>query len=504
MTPGSKNTYSKVFSLTRSSCIVKSFIRSILAPRVISRHVSSRSLRFQRQSREPASGAQRVFLECTQTFFGGGNSGIQRVTRNLVNQSQALDWGHVEVVPVAWAGDGFSRVTRPLRIRSHYIYKVYGLLYQLRRQGSPADEQQPAAGDGAGTGKPPTGLASAQAWLRQLIRPFLIRFIRANVGPPVRLRPNDIFILLDSTWGVPPMLDYVCAARQQLGVRVGAMVHDLFPLTHPDICELNTTRGYRSWFQRALPFCDFAITNSHSTRSILLSHLTSQPGLRSAPLPCAPFTLGATLDTIRPKKKDHGLLDQIWSTPGQAMLALGTIEPRKNYRSILDAYDVLRARGLDVSLIVIGKKGWMSDDVIARLTHHPDRGSRLIYLPNASDFVVANAFQRSDCLVCASLSEGFGLPLVEGMMHGCHVVASDIEVFREVGGDNCQFFSLHDPEDLPNQVEAWFRTQYSSDQKPDQAAPRWPDWSQSTREFLDRVLQLAAPDDVNSGSGKPY
>jgi glycosyltransferase involved in cell wall biosynthesis len=128
----------------------------------------------------------------------------------------------------------------------------------------------------------------------------------------------------------------------------------------------------------------------------------------------------------------------------------------------------------------------------------------LIYLPNASDFVVANAFQRSDCLVCASLSEGFGLPLVEGMMHGCHVVASDIEVFREVGGDNCQFFSLHDPEDLPNQVEAWFRTQYSSDQKPDQAAPHWPDWSQSTREFLDRVLQLAAPDDVNSGSGKPY
>jgi glycosyltransferase involved in cell wall biosynthesis len=282
------------------------------------------------------------------------------------------------------------------------------------------------------------------------------------------------------------------------------MVHDLFPLTRPEICELNTTRGYRSWFQRALSSCDFAITNSHSTRSILLKHLASQPGLRSDPLPCSPFTLGATLDTIRPKKKDHGLLDQIWSTPGQAMLALGTIEPRKNHRSILDAYDVLRARGLDVSLIVIGKKGWMSDDVIARLTHHPDLGSRLIYLPNASDFVVANAFQRSDCLVCASLSEGFGLPLVEGLMHGCHVVASDIEAFREVGGANCQFFSLHDPEDLPNQVEAWFRTQYSSDQKPDQTAPRWPDWSQSTREFLDRVLQLAAPQDVNSGCGKPY
>jgi len=487
------------FASDRVSCTINRVCR-FLAQRVISYHTFARSVRFQRRSREPASGAQRVFLECTQTFFGGGNSGIQRVTRNLVNQSQALDLGHVEVVPVAWVGDGFSRVTRPLRIRSHYIYQVYGLLFQLRHQGRPADEQHPAAG----ATKPPTVLASAQAWLRQLVRPFLIRFVRAHVGPPVRLRPNDIFILLDSTWSVPPMLDYVCSARQQIGVKVGAMVHDLFPLTHPEICELNTTMGYRSWFQRALPFCDFAITNSHSTRSILLTHLASQPGLRSAPLPCEPFTLGATLDFIRPKRKDHGLLDQIWSTPGQAMLALGTIEPRKNYRSILDAYEVLRARGVDVSLIVIGKKGWMSDDVIARLTHHPDLGSRLIYLNDASDFVVANAFQRSDCLVCASLSEGFGLPLVEGLMHGCHVVASDIEVFREVGGANCQFFSLHDPEDLPNQVEAWFRAQYSADPTPDQAASRWPDWSQSTREFLDRVLQLAAPQDVTPGSGKPY
>ena len=485
------------------------FLLNVLVSRVTSRHSSSRSAGFQQQACEHVSGSQRIFLECTQTFFAGGNSGIQRVTRNLVNQSLALNLGHFEVVPVAWAGDGFSRVTRPLRIRSHYIYKAYCLLYQLRCQGRPADQQPSAGAANIASGlqaaaKPSTELALVQAWLRQLTRPFLNWFIRANVGLPVRLRPNDIFILLDSTWAVPPMLDYVFAARQQIGIKVGAMVYDLFPLTHPEICELNTTAGYCSWFQRVLPFCDFAITISQSTKSILLAYLASQTGLRSAPLPCAPFTLGATLDTIRPRKKDHGLLDQIWSMPGQAMLALGTIEPRKNYRSILDAYDVLRARGLDVSLIVIGKKGWMSADLMARLARHPDFGSRLIYLANASDYVVANAFRRSDCLVCASLAEGFGLPLVEGLMHGCHVIASDIEVFREVGGAECQFFSLHDPEDLPNQLEAWFRIQCSSDQRFNQVAPHRPDWSESTHEFLDRVLQLAAPLDSYSGLEQPW
>ena len=72
-------------------------------------------------------------------------------------------------------------------------------------------------------------------------------------------------------------------------------------------------------------------------------------------------------------------------------------------------------------------------------------------------------------------------------------------MFREVGGADCQFFSLHDPEDLPNQLEAWFRTQCSSDQRFHQVAPHWPDWSESTHEFFDRVLQLAAPLDSNSG-----
>jgi glycosyltransferase involved in cell wall biosynthesis len=237
--------------------------------------------------------------------------------------------------------------------------------------------------------------------------------------------------------------------------------------------------------------CDFAITISQSTKNILLNYLQSVPGIRTSPLPCASFTLGATLDSLYPRKKDYVLVDQVCSRAGQVMLALGTIEPRKNYSAVLDAYDALRSRGLNVSLIIIGKKGWMCDDFIARLTNHPDIGSRLLYLSNASDYVVATAFRRSNCLVCASLSEGFGLPLVEGLMHGCHVFASDIEVFREVGGSDCQFFSLQDPEDLPNQLEAWFRTQHASDYRPHQRSRRPKDWAESAKEFLDCILQLA-------------
>jgi alpha-1,2-rhamnosyltransferase len=97
--------------------------------------------------------------------------------------------------------------------------------------------------------------------------------------------------------------------------------------------------------------------------------------------------------------------------------------------------------------------------------------------------VLAEAIERCDCLVCPSIAEGFGLPVVEGLMRGNQVFASDIEVFREVGGEHCRYFSLSDPTDLADQLEKWF---IEKDRSPN--APRtdfqWPNWKQSAEELI--------------------
>jgi alpha-1,2-rhamnosyltransferase len=104
--------------------------------------------------------------------------------------------------------------------------------------------------------------------------------------------------------------------------------------------------------------------------------------------------------------------------------------------------------------------------------------------------VLAEAIERCDCLVCPSIAEGFGLPVVEGLMRGNQVFASDIEVFREVGGEHCRYFSLSDPTDLADQLEKWF---IEKDRSPN--APRtdfqWPNWKQSAEELIATILATA-------------
>jgi alpha-1,2-rhamnosyltransferase len=405
---------------------------------------------------------QRILIECTQTFFRGGNSGIQRVARNIANQAIYLKHPDCKIVPVIWGGYGFFAVRKPFVSRVHFLMPLLDWI-RAKKAGSP--------------GRllallirilklPLKLLRPLRPWrgiwdkMLQDIRLFFIGLgyfpIRMLFGPVLKLQPGDTVLLIDATWGVPDMIESLFQAQRDSGVRVAPMLHDLFPLTMPETCEAITIDFYTRWFHSVVPRADFFITNSRSTGASLESYLQRHPEIRALPVLHAPFRLGAELDLFDSAVKNPEELQPLWETPGRAILSIGTIEPRKNHSFLLDVFDLLRARGVDVSLILIGRFGWKSQDVVDRIQSHPDLNRRLLHLFNASDAVVAEAIARADCMVVASLAEGFGLPVVEGLMRGNEVFASDIEVFREIGQGRCHFFRLDDPADLADQLERWF------------------------------------------------
>jgi glycosyltransferase involved in cell wall biosynthesis len=114
----------------------------------------------------------------------------------------------------------------------------------------------------------------------------------------------------------------------------------------------------------------------------------------------------------------------------------------------------------------------------------------LLHLFNASDAVVAEAIARADCMVVASLAEGFGLPVVEGLMRGNEVFASDIEVFREIGQGRCHFFRLDDPADLADQLERWFSEKDRVIGKVGRPPFQWPNWKESAEELVAATLSM--------------
>ena len=167
-------------------------------------------------------------------------------------------------------------------------------------------------------------------------------------------------------------------------------------------------------------------------------------------------------------------------------LMVSTIEPRKNHTYLLNAFELLWDEGSDVALCFVGKIGWKTEKLIERIKQHPQLNKRLFMFNDLSDRELEYCYSHSRALVFPSYVEGFGLPLVEAMQRGLPALASDIPVFRELGGDPMAHFGLSAPEPLCRLVRRF----EGSGQFP---APisldnwSWLSWSDSAMQLIGRV-----------------
>ena len=137
--------------------------------------------------------------------------------------------------------------------------------------------------------------------------------------------------------------------------------------------------------------------------------------------------------------------------PRRYILHVGTIEPRKNVELLLAVWQQWVAENPSApALVLCGRSGWKSDDLHGMLARAEADGwlRRPGYVDDAA---LAALYRHALAVVCPSLHEGFGLPVVESMAAGTPVVASDIPVFREVAGDAAVLLPVDD-------AGAWRRT----------------------------------------------
>jgi glycosyltransferase involved in cell wall biosynthesis len=122
---------------------------------------------------------------------------------------------------------------------------------------------------------------------------------------------------------------------------------------------------------------------------------------------------------------------------------VGTIEPRKGYDYLFGYLE----RFADIRVVIVGRQGWASSNLVAKLRSMSRRG-RVMWLPNTSDAQLEQLYQSCSLGLCLSRDEGFGLPLIEMLVRGIPVVANDIAVFREVGGTAPIFVQAREPESV--------------------------------------------------------
>jgi len=118
------------------------------------------------------------------------------------------------------------------------------------------------------------------------------------------------------------------------------------------------------------------------------------------------------------------------------VLCVNTVEPRKNMISAIDAFNRLAADGHadDVSLVLVGSKGWLSDEVFARAQNPSGNSSSIVVTGYVDDCDLASLYAGASLFCYPSLDEGFGLPVLEAMHAGVPVITSDRAPLVEVSG----------------------------------------------------------------------
>jgi glycosyltransferase involved in cell wall biosynthesis len=132
--------------------------------------------------------------------------------------------------------------------------------------------------------------------------------------------------------------------------------------------------------------------------------------------------------------------------PKDYLLAVGTLEPRKNHLNLFRAIERL-PRGYDVPLVVAGRVGWSADDILRSANTLREAG-RVILLDYVDDRLLPGLYAGALAVVYPSWYEGFGLPVLEGLASGTPVIASRVPAHVEVAGDQAIFVDPGEPAEI--------------------------------------------------------
>lgn len=217
-------------------------------------------------------------------------------------------------------------------------------------------------------------------------------------------------------------------------------VHDLAYLRMPWLLT-DQSRRYYAGVHRAVREADAIIAVSETTARDLVELAGASPErvhvVYEAPDP-----------DLGPMPADEAaiLVRERYGLERPYVLFVGTLEPRKNIPSLVQAMALLR-REFPVRLAIAGGRGWLSDEVFGTMRTLA-LSDGVLFLGEVSPAHLRPLYSAAEVLALPSLYEGFGLPPVEAMSCGAPVVVSDAGALPEVVGDAAVLVRPNDPSDI--------------------------------------------------------
>ncbi len=248
---------------------------------------------------------------------------------------------------------------------------------------------------------------------------------------PALLRTKRIDVFHSPANVLPERLPHSCAGVVTL--------HDLAFLRYPQVLTRSKRVYHRTFTMRSLQRAAMIIANSNSTKqdAIELAGISTN-NIRTV-YPCIDkrFSNVVLDEDIQSFRQAHGLAKGY-------LLYLGTLEPRKNITTLIDAYAQLRTiYDREEKLVLAGGKGWLYDSIFQRV-QELGLASEVVFPGFVSDTEQLLWYHSASAFVYPSLYEGFGMPVTEALACGVPVVTSNVSSLPEAGATLALTVDPHD------------------------------------------------------------
>lgn len=218
------------------------------------------------------------------------------------------------------------------------------------------------------------------------------------------------------------------------------VIHDLGYLDCPEFVESPNQSFLRRYVPKTIKRSRFILAVSETTKlSIVQRYKLNQDQILVTLIP--PDTT-----VIKEVKPNFEISNYI--------LMVGTLEPRKNFINLVNAYMLLPQEiRRKYALVLTGDKGWKVKKEIDQINDLQNQGENILLTGYVSQAEKAWLLRNADVLVQPSLYEGFGMPIIEAMASKTPTIVSDIPVFKEISGNASLFFDPKNPTSIASVLQ---------------------------------------------------
>ena len=256
---------------------------------------------------------------------------------------------------------------------------------------------------------------------------------------PSLLREKRIDVFHSPANVLPERLPHSCAGVVTL--------HDLAFLRYPHVLTRSKRVYHRTFTMHSLRRATMIIANSNSTKQDAIELAGIPAKCIRMVYPCIDERFSNVIldEDIQSFRHEHAL------TKGY-LLYLGTLEPRKNITTLIEAYAQLRKiYGREEKLVLAGGKGWLFDSIFQRV-QELGLESEVLFPGFVSDAEQLLWYHSASVFVYPSLYEGFGMPVTEALASGIPVVTSNVSSLPEAGATLALTVDPHDSEAMTRAI----------------------------------------------------